>query len=214
MATVLGRSARIGRNLQVWSVVVTRNNSNNSRSLRKFESRLHLRNQGKPKVTETNRKLSFSEFEGGISIRFGSESRQLPHVWLRDHSRDPASYNHDTHQRNHMPHHIDPAIRPEEVSVQDNKLTVRWAGGQPVSTFDPEWLLENAYPGPEERVHRFIWDDAAISRESPQPVQMEEFMQKDETLKEFLRALLKYGFAMVDGVVDEDGKPTVEATEK
>ena len=175
---------------------------------------------GKPKKKvsgqlsqNSNRTLTYTEYDEGISITFGAESRQLPFLWLRDHCRSKDSYNHDTHQKIILPHRIDPNIKPRELKVEGNKLVVDWPEGLR-STYDPVWILENSFPGLEERIPKFVWDDAAISREQLSPFSFNEFMNNEEVLKEFLKTVLKYGFAVVEGVLDQTGKASVETTKK
>ncbi len=160
---------------------------------------------------DDNRTLQFTEFDEGVSINYGAESRQLLFHWLRDHCRAESSYNHQTHQKITLPHHIDANIKPKSVSVQDNQLVVSWPEGIH-SRFDPEWLLVNSYPGVEERIPKFIWDDAAMTRERVEPISYERLMSEKAGLKEFLSTLLKYGFAIVRGVLDENWRADISTT--
>ena len=166
-----------------------------------------------PQPVHKDRKLSFVEHDEGISITFGVESRQLSFHWLRDHCRSESSYNHDTHQKIILPHQIDPNIKPNSINVEEDQLVIQWPEGL-TSTYDPSWLLENAYPGPEEKIPKFIWDDAAISEEHLSSFSYKEFMNDDEVLKDFLKQWLKYGFVVVEGVLDDSGKANIETTKR
>ena len=91
---------------------------------------------GKPKKKvsgqlsqNSDRTLTYREYDEGISITFGAESRQLPFLWLRDHCRSKDSYNHNTHQKIILPHRIDPNIKPTELKIEGNKLVVYWPEG-------------------------------------------------------------------------------------
>ena len=48
--------------------------------------------------------------------------------WLRDHARDQASFDHDTHQRTLKSSEITPTIRPTSVGIRDNALSLAWPG--------------------------------------------------------------------------------------
>ena len=146
-----------------------------------------------PQPVHKDRKLSYIEYDEGISITFGAESRQLSFHWLRDHCRSKTSYNHETHQKIILPHRIDANIKPNTISVEDEKLVVQWPEGLK-STYDTSWLLENSYPGLEERIPKFIWDDAAITGEQLSSFAYKEFIKNDEVLKDFLKQLPQIRF--------------------
>ncbi len=43
---------------------------------------------------------------------------------------------------------------------------------------------------------------------------LQEYLEDENVVKVVLTSLLKYGFCVVDGVLDQEGKATIDITEK
>ncbi len=118
----------------------------------------------------TTRSLTYSVDNDFITINHGATSRKLSFHWLRDHSRSPESYNHDTFQKKILPHKIDPDIKATDIQTQDDSLQIQWSDGDKAS-YDLSWILENSYPGVKEAVPKLIWDKEILSKENVPMVQ-------------------------------------------
>ena len=116
------------------------------------------------------RSLTYSVDNDFITINHADTSRKLSFHWLRDHSRSPESYNHDTFQKKILPHRIDPNIKPTDIQTQDDTLLVQWSDGDKAS-YNMSWLLENSYPGVKEPIPKLIWNKEILSKEDLPMVQ-------------------------------------------
>ncbi|CAG0886040.1 unnamed protein product [Darwinula stevensoni] len=153
-----------------------------------------------------------------VEVCTGSGDRlTLPWIWLRDHCRSPASYNHRTFQRKQDLLAIPLHIEPTNARVEDDKLLVQWEDGHE-SQSTMEWLAKNS-PGKgrtlraavyEKRVpwsqgqqlQELPWARVPFSRLIHPQTQM-------ESAKEMLESLWVYGVAAA-----MDVPPTLEETRK
>ncbi len=146
----------------------------------------------------------------GFMLNLGAGKVQMNHHWLRDHCRCDQCYNHNTSQKNILPHHIQPDIQPQNWQVTEQTLNVTWQDGHQ-SAYKLSWLQDNYHPATSQVTQQQLWDADTIKQHNVTPTQYEDYlMTEDNTgIKHLLNNLLVYGFGIVQGV-----PVSIEATQK
>ncbi|XP_034033610.1 trimethyllysine dioxygenase, mitochondrial isoform X2 [Thalassophryne amazonica] len=130
-------------------------------------------------------------------------------VWLRDHCRSAASYNHQTRQRKLDTGSLDLSITPESARVHEDQLVLTWPGGH-VTEYGLSWLAENSYEAQKlsSVQPRVLWNSEIYQKADVRAAKWDKFMECCDELKMFLQSYLLYGVAFVEGV-----PASVEATQ-
>ena len=127
-----------------------------------------LQTRGTPSPTQTSLGLSQAKFMSSqtrpaivekdslLTLELCSERFELPYLWLRDHCRCNTCYNHSTNQKNILSQDLDHDIRPSQVTLADDLLTLTWPDGH-VTSYTLSWLRINSYPGPKEEKVRVTY---------------------------------------------------------
>ena len=130
---------------------------------------------------------------------------ELSWAWVRDHSRDPASYDERTGQRMVDSAVYDPARRGRSATVDASAVVVDWNDGSPASILPFDLLDEVRRPRPAD--DRVLWDRSVIEANWP-AVDHDAVAASDEGVRELLDRLHRFGFCIVEGT-----PPTAEATQ-
>ncbi|XP_071949804.1 trimethyllysine dioxygenase, mitochondrial-like [Antedon mediterranea] len=138
---------------------------------------------------------------------------KIPYVWLRDHCRCSECYNQKTNQRLFDSFVIDVDEAPVSVESYDDKIKLTWKDTH-VTTYNLSWLKQNS-PGSnlQDSVKKVLWNGEKIQKEMPDDVPYKDFMNNDESLKEVLMNIHKYGFGIV-GECPPTEEKTVELSER
>ncbi|XP_074655406.1 trimethyllysine dioxygenase, mitochondrial-like isoform X2 [Tubulanus polymorphus] len=146
-----------------------------------------------------------------LEVEYDGEPLKLSYLWLRDHCRCEACYNHKTFQRKIMYYDIDPSVKPTVADINNEKLTLKWPDSHETN-YSLSWLRDNCGvnlgQASEGRVEKYLWNTARINEQPAERVKLSDFLNDDESLKLFLTNLLKYGHAFIDEV-----KPDIESTQ-
>lgn len=136
---------------------------------------------------EDDRELIVTWQDGTVD-RFG-------YLWLRDHARDPASFDEHTHQRELHTAGIDEHVRPLRVEVRANGdvLTVAWPDGA-VADYRAERLRGLAVPDPGIRP-----GPAPLPWATPPAVAWRAFEDLAEAPDALVNDVAVAGFAAVRG---------------
>lgn len=138
--------------------------------------------------------------QDAVTVNINGQQQVLDNVWLRDNCRCAHCYNHQTHQKNIVPHHIPLNIQPSAVTHNRDTLLVTWSDGHQ-SQYDYDWLHENYYPGTSHsKIASFLWNKQLIQQQKLPVAEYKEVLSSDEGLKVLLKAMLKYGYGLVRGV--------------
>ncbi|KAL6734436.1 hypothetical protein Aduo_004977 [Ancylostoma duodenale] len=143
-----------------------------------------------------------------IVVQQGKDEKPLvvPLVWLRDHCRDPRSYNEATNQRKSNAVDLMGKAKVEgmqSVSIIDGtKLAILWKDGLQ-SEFPIDDLLSSSQVDQSVDLTKYVIPWKQMNEDELPRMQMSSF-----SMKEFAELFVKYGMVMVDGV-----EATSQATE-
>ena len=124
---------------------------------------------------------------------------RFPWLWLRDHSHDPSSLDLSTRQREVLTFKLASDLRGQNVAVNDGMLQVTWDLLEPVSVLPVEFLVANRTPR-TARSHLelpiTLWSASSIATPT---FSHDQVMRSDDSLREWLRATVQFGFSIVAG---------------
>ena len=133
---------------------------------------------GKPVMVATQ----IDPSHGTTGMQIPDLDRELNYIWLRENCRCEICYNHSTHQKKILPHHVDENIRAIRTQRLGDDLVVSWSDGHS-STYSIHWLQEHYYPAAGQKTKRYLWDSQAMDINDVPRVQFNEFVVEDEALK-------------------------------
>lgn len=120
------------------------------------------------------------------------EPIEVSWLWARDHSRDPASYDPVTHQRQVDTFNIDPTMTPVGVELVDGAVSIDWGNDVPASVLPADVFTDtNALIAP------VLWADADATAVTPVP--FAEVIETDHGLARWLGDIVRFGFGLVAG---------------
>ena len=138
------------------------------------------------------------------------QSLSLPWFWVRDHSRDPSSYDDHTSQRRVDTFTLDHDLGPGSVERLAGKILVRWPDGTPASVL-PDELLVSLRPTTGGRTAppaATLWTSA--DQVEVTAVHFAE-LSTPAGAAAVLDDLARYGFARVSGVPGDEAGTTAVA---
>ena len=147
---------------------------------------------GKP-VTVTTQ---IDPSHGTTGMQIPELDKELNYIWLRENCRCEICYNHSTHQKNILPHHVDENIRAIRTQRLRDDLEVSWSDGHS-STYSIRWLQEHYYPAAGQKTKRYLWDSQALNINDVPRVQFNEFVEEDDALEvgiNFIHKWISYYF--------------------
>ena len=142
-----------------------------------------------------------SNAQAGLKIEWlDGQERTLSFLWLRDHARDPASFDQHTHQRLLYTGGIDPNIVPVEWKLinEDDALVICWPDQLEPTEYSAAYLLESLFTPQQSAAEHW-----GIQCAPPNP-QLSLQTVLNQGFSEFLQLLTAHGFVrIVDCPVDE-----------
>ena len=121
-------------------------------------------------------------------IGMGEKSLYLPcapgelnYIWLRENCQCSKCYSGDYFQTWVHPHRLPADIRPHSAWLSGDELRVVWPDGH-FSDYNLESLKERVHPKQTTpKTTPFLWERDTLSLEDVPRVQMEDFMNPDES---------------------------------
>ena len=135
--------------------------------------------------------------------------RRFHAIWLRDNAPDPATRDPGNGQRLIALRDIPGDVAVSTAEVTPDGLTVTFAPEAKTVTFDPNWLMENAYDmapaTPDTRVPAGIevWD-AGLMDAIPR-AHFDDVSSDSAALRDWLHDVARYGFGALSGGPIRDG---------
>ena len=128
--------------------------------------------------------------------------------WLRDHCREPISFNHSTHQREVDTFALPkvPPVKNIDLSEDKQSIVVSWKEENLLSTYTSQYLY-SVLDTEKENDSQIQWDGNSLSK----AVYTINFAGQDfdHAGSLVVKNLHKYGIAVLDGV-----EPTMDYTQK
>ncbi len=154
----------------------------------------------------------------GLVVHVGwqsGETARFHAIWLRDNSLDPTTRNAGNGQRLVTISDIDPSISVGRVEIVGDGETVAmtFAPDGVTSQFSSRWLLEHRYDSRVEGVNHQsgwvsdrheTWTNLTMQDRIPR-ASWPEFQKSTHVLGQWLRAVDRYGFAVLGGIPCESG---------
>lgn len=134
------------------------------------------------------------------------EVTELSWAWVRDHSRDPASYDARTGQRLVDSSVYDPARRGVTAQFAGGAIVVEWSDGSTASIVPVELLDDVRRPAAGD--DRVLWDRTTVESMWP-TVAHDDVVADDSGVAELLDRVHWFGFCIVEGT-----PPTAAATQR
>ena len=129
----------------------------------------------------SNEKLAREIKMGAKSLYLPCAPGELNYIWLRENCQCSQCYNGDYFQTWVHPHRLPADIRPDSAQIFGDELRVVWPGGH-VSDYHLESLKERVHPyKPTTKNPPFLWERDTLLLEDVPSVQMEDFMNPDES---------------------------------
>ncbi|EYC13685.1 hypothetical protein Y032_0043g864 [Ancylostoma ceylanicum] len=159
-------------------------------------------------LTSNLRSLQNADDALEIVIQQGNDKKPLmvPLVWLRDHCRDPRSYNEATNQRKSNAVDLLEKAKVEgmqSVSITDGtRLAIRWMDGLR-SEFPIDDLLSSSQMDQRIDLAKYVKPWKQLNKEELPRMQMSTF-----SMEKFAELFVKYGLVIVNDV-----EATSQATE-
>jgi trimethyllysine dioxygenase len=150
--------------------------------------------------------------DDGLHVQWGDgASSCYPWLWLRDHAHDKATTHPVTRQRLIETAALPADLRATAVLPLDGDVRITWAGLAETTVLPIEFLHRFRSPEPADITSAptpTLWD-AAIIAGAPLWVDHDRVMAGDDGLRDWLRTVATWGFAIVTGT-----PPTAEASER
>lgn len=134
-----------------------------------------------------------------VWLQDSMEPLQLPWFWVRDHSRDPDSFDAATQQRTIDSFTIDPTIRPAKCEIAEDEIRIDWDGDTARSVL-PASLLRELRP---KAPHRGLWP--APSDLTTTVLGYDDVVTSDDALGQWLRSIDRFGFGLISGTPSDIG---------
>ena len=157
-------------------------------------------------VSDIYKILQATNDSTSIEIEWGDGHQSTyHHVWLR-HNCDCASCRHSgTDQNMNLIENIPVDIQPSALKATADRIELSWAGGAHKTRYQAEWLRSHCYSDEERkrRDSRPTLIDADFAQ-SISKTNYQRYLETDAGLLETMRAVNKFGIAMVTSALPED----------
>ena len=150
--------------------------------------------------------------DSGIAVKIDGRPLELSWMWLRDHSRDEASYFASVEQRMVLPAVVR-SVEPGTASTDGSELVVSWDGG-PTSTYQSSFLaslggaVAATHTGPEPKP----WKPAELEPRLLR-IDFNEIVLTDDGLRRALEHMWRDGLITVTDI-DSDVAATRQVVER
>jgi gamma-butyrobetaine dioxygenase len=136
------------------------------------------------------------------SIKIEWEDNQISYfhfLWLRDNC--PSNEHPDARQKIFNIIDVSESIYPNTYFVNDiGNLEIKWSEGNHHSCYDAKWLKKHCYTIKSKQTYKSpykFWKSNFKKNLSKIKIEHDDIIKSDETLLEWLKLLIKYGFSIV-----------------
>ncbi len=123
-----------------------------------------------------------------------------PSFWLRDHAKDPLSFDSKSQQRELFTAKVNPEIVPlgADISTDGESVLIHWPGLPDPVHYSGKFLREFIQPRNQLDVwNKVIWDANSITEDS-YLIEWSQFLQ-DDGLARLMARITENGFALMRG---------------